>query len=150
VLKIISFTNIGKKKFPLYFYIITKKGFNLIGMGDKERIYEVIMNLLSNAIKYTPSNGQISIKSEIRDNNYVISVKDNGIGLIKDEKEKIFKKFGKIERYGKGMDAVSKGSGLGLYISKKIIEFLGGNIWVESKGRDKGSTFYFSLQIIKK
>ena len=48
------------------------------------------------------------------------------------------------------MDVISEGSGLGLYISKKIIELHGGEIWVESEGRDKGSTFYFSLPIIKK
>jgi len=59
------------------------------------------------------------------------------------------RKLGKIESYGKGMDVVSEGSCLGLYISKKIIELHGGYIWVESKGRDKGSTFYFSLPIIK-
>ncbi|MHA2088752.1 MAG: ATP-binding protein, partial [Promethearchaeota archaeon] len=59
-------------------------------------------------------------------------------------------KFGKIERYGKGLDVISEGSGLGLYISKNIIELHGGNIWVESEGRNKGSTFKFSLPIIKK
>lgn len=121
----------------------------LITLFEKERIYEVITNLLSNAIKYTPRNGIISIKSEIKENTYIISIEDNGIGLSDDEKFKIFKKFGKVERYGKGLDVVSEGSGLGLYISKKIIELHGGNIWVESKGRDKGSTFHFSLPIIK-
>ena len=123
---------------------------NLIATFEKERIYEVIMNLLSNAIKYTPPNGKISIKSKRKENNIIISVEDNGIGLANEEKEKLFKKFGKIERYGKGMDVVSEGSGLGLYISKKIIELHGGDIWVESKGRDKGSTFYFSLPILTK
>ena len=62
----------------------------------------------------------------------------------------IFQKFGKIERYGKGLDVISEGSGLGLYISKNIIELHGGNIWMESKGKNKGSSFYFSLPIIKK
>ncbi|MFX1312010.1 MAG: PAS domain S-box protein [Promethearchaeota archaeon] len=121
----------------------------MITTFEKERIYEIIMNLLSNAIKYTPPNGQISIKSEIKEKNYIISIKDNGIGLTKDEKEMIFKKFGKIERYGKGMNIISEGTGLGLYISKKIIELHGGKIWVESEGKDKGSTFYFSLPIIR-
>ncbi|MEJ2251197.1 MAG: PAS domain S-box protein [Candidatus Lokiarchaeota archaeon] len=119
----------------------------MITMMEKERIYEVIMNLLSNAIKYTPSNGKILISSEKEEKNYIISIKDNGIGLTSAEKEKIFKKFGKIERYGKGLDIVSEGSGLGLYISKKIIELHGGKIWVESKGRNEGSIFYFSLPI---
>ncbi len=121
----------------------------IITMFEKERLYEVIMNLISNAIKYTPPNGQISIKSEIKNDNYIISISDNGIGLTKDEKEKIFKKFGKIERYGKGMDVDSEGTGLGLYISKKIIELHNGKIWVESEGRDQGCTFYFSIPIVK-
>ena len=81
-------------------------------------------------------------------NEYIISIEDNGIGLSELDREKIFKKFGKIERYGKGLDVVSEGSGLGLYISKGIIELHDGRIWVESKGNENGSTFYFSLPII--
>ncbi len=123
---------------------------NLITSFEKERIFEVIMNLLSNAIKYTPPNGKITIKSEIKEESIIISVEDNGIGLTDEEKNKLFKKFGKIERYGKGLNVISEGSGLGLYISKKIIELHGGDIWVESNGRDKGSSFYFSLPIIKR
>jgi PAS domain S-box-containing protein len=119
-------------------------------MFEKERIYDVIINLLSNAIKYTPSGGIIRINSKLKNNFYIISIKDNGIGLTKDEMSKIFQKFGKIERYGKGLDVISEGSGLGLYISKNIVELHGGNIWVESQGRNKGSTFYFSLPITDK
>jgi PAS domain S-box-containing protein len=115
---------------------------------DKERIYEVITNLLLNAIKYTPPGGEITIKSEIKEKNYVISVNDNGIGITEEETKKLFKQFGKIERYGKGWDVDIEGSGLGLYISKKIIDLHGGEIWVESEGRNKGSTFSFSLPII--
>ena len=116
---------------------------------EKEQIHQVLSNLLTNAIKYTPINGKIEIKSEIQDNSILISIKDNGIGFTKEEKERLFEQFGKIERYGKGLDIVSDGSGLGLYISKKIVELHGGNIWVESEGRNKGSTFYFTLPIIR-
>ncbi|TXT56278.1 MAG: Histidine kinase (modular protein) [Promethearchaeota archaeon] len=122
---------------------------NMNTMFEKERIYQVITNLLSNAINYTPPNGTLEIKSEIKDNHYVISIKDSGIGLTEDEKKKIFKKFGKIERYGQGFDVISEGTGLGLYISKKVIELHGGKIWVKSEGRNKGSTFSFSLPIVK-
>ena len=122
---------------------------NLNTEFDKERIYEVLSNLLINAIKYTPIGGEIKIESEIKDNNYIISVKDNGIGLTEYEKKQLFQQFGKIERYGQGWDVGIEGTGLGLYISKEIIELHGGNIWAESEGRNKGSRFSFSLPINK-
>ncbi|MFX1314864.1 MAG: PAS domain S-box protein [Promethearchaeota archaeon] len=122
---------------------------NLEGEFDRERIHEVISNLLINAIKYTPPGGNIVIKSEKENNSFIISVKDNGIGLTDEEKSQLFKQFGKIERYGQGWDVEIEGTGLGLYISKKIIELHGGKIWVESEGRNKGSTFYFSIPQIR-
>ncbi len=112
---------------------------------DKERIYEVFSNLLVNAIKYTPPGGIITIKSTINDDFYIISVKDTGIGFTKEEKEQAFKQFGKIERYGQGWDVSIEGTGLGLYITKKLVELHGGKIWLESNGRNKGTTFYFSI-----
>jgi signal transduction histidine kinase len=119
----------------------------LICSIEKEQILNVITNILSNAIKFTPPYGKIEIKSEIKGDFVIISIVDNGIGFLKEEKSQIFKQFGKIERYGQGYDVISEGSGLGLYISKKIIQMHGGEIWVESEGRNKGSTFYFSLPI---
>ena len=68
--------------------------------------------------------------------------------FVKEEKTRIFTQFGKIERYGQGLDIIAEGSGFGLFISKKIIELHGGNIWIESEGRNKGSTFYISLPLI--
>jgi len=121
---------------------------NLICSFEREQIYNVITNIISNAIKYTPYNGKIEVKSEIKDDFVIVSVKDNGIGFSKEERSLIFKQFGKIERYGQGYDVISEGSGLGLYISKKIIEMHGGEIWVESEGKDKGSNVYFSLPIV--
>ncbi|MHA2180439.1 MAG: sensor histidine kinase, partial [Promethearchaeota archaeon] len=115
---------------------------------EKEQIHQVISNLLNNAVKYTPPGGFIEIKSEIKNGFIITSIRDNGIGLTDEEKERIFKQFGKVERYGQGLDIISEGSGLGLFISKKIIELHGGKLWVESEGRNKGSTFYFSLPLI--
>ena len=122
---------------------------NLITQFEKEQIHQVISNLLTNAVKYTPPNGIIGIKSEINDDFIILSVTDNGIGFTEEEKTRIFKQFGKIERYGQGLDIIAEGSGFGLFISKKIIELHDGQIWVESEGRNKGSTFYFSLPIIQ-
>ncbi|MFX1281334.1 MAG: PAS domain S-box protein [Promethearchaeota archaeon] len=112
---------------------------------DKTQIRHVINNLITNAIKYTPLNGLIGIRSIIEDDFITIAVFDNGIGFTEKEKRKIFSQFGKIERYGQGYDIITEGSGLGLYIARRIIELHGGKIWLESEGRNKGSTFYFSL-----
>ncbi|MFX0007272.1 MAG: PAS domain S-box protein [Candidatus Hermodarchaeota archaeon] len=122
---------------------------NLKTKFDKERIYEVISNLLVNAIKYTPPGGNIVIESKKTDGSYEISVKDNGIGFTDEEKSHVFKQFGKIERYGQGWDIAADGTGLGLYITKKLVELHGGKIWLESEGRNKGTTFYFSIPILK-
>ncbi|TXT58013.1 MAG: Histidine kinase [Promethearchaeota archaeon] len=121
----------------------------MITYFEKERIYEVLKNLISNAIKYTPENGKIFIKSEIRNDFYIISIRDTGIGFTEEEKELVFTQFGKVERYGQGFDLGIDGTGLGLYIAKKVIELHGGAIWMESEGRNMGSTFYFSLPIIE-
>ena len=112
-------------------------------------MYEVITNLLTNAIKYTPPSGKIEVNSGVYNDKIVVSVKDNGIGFTEREKARLFQQFGKIERYGQGFDVGIDGSGLGLYISKNIVELHGGSIWVESAGRNRGSTFYFTLPTLK-
>ena len=113
---------------------------------DKSGIERVIINLLSNAIKYTPPKGLVEIKLRENDSNIELSVKDNGIGLTEDEIEKIFEKFSKIKRSKEeGMDLNKEGTGLGLHISKEIIELHDGQIWVTSEGRNKGSTFIVRL-----
>ena len=112
---------------------------------DKLRINQVFTNILSNGIKNTPSNGKIDVIST-EDGSFVdFAIIDTGVGLTEKEKTQIFKKFGKIERYGQQMDVEIGGTGLGLYISKEIVELHGGQILVESKGRDKGSTFTIRL-----
>ncbi|TFF69069.1 MAG: ATP-binding protein, partial [Promethearchaeota archaeon] len=101
----------------------------------------VITNLLSNAIKNTPPNGNIIIKLTESIDSFYFSIKDTGVGLSEEDMNKLFTKFGKIERYGQDLDVDIEGSGLGLYISKEVIDLHGGSIWVESEGRNKGCTF---------
>lgn len=114
---------------------------------DRNRVAQVILNLISNAIKNTPPKGLIYISVQ-QENNYAdIIIKDSGIGLTKEEKGILFKKFGKIERENIGMNIITEGSGLGLYLSKKIIELHNGKILVESEGRSKGSTFIVRIPI---
>ncbi|OGI17342.1 MAG: hypothetical protein A2287_10945 [Candidatus Melainabacteria bacterium RIFOXYA12_FULL_32_12] len=109
---------------------------------DKQEIKRVIINLLSNAITYTPENGKIEIITESIDKDLIISVKDNGIGIPESSLKDLF------QRYSKGSKTLKKiGTGLGLYLSKHIIEAHNGKIWVNSI-QDQGSTFYFSIPLL--
>jgi len=115
---------------------------------DKVRIKQVLSNLILNAIKNTPPKGQIEVKMEKKKDQVEVSVKDTGIGLTTEEITQIFERFGKIERRGEDFGQIeTRGSGLGLFISKTIVEMHKGEIWVESKGRNKGSTFFFTLPL---
>ncbi len=115
---------------------------------DKNRIGEVITNLLSNAIKFTPPYGRVTIELHKQDDTAVIRVIDTGVGLTEKEMETLFTRFGKIERYNEGLEYIDiKGSGLGLYICKEILKIHGGQIWAESEGRNKGSTFIVKLPL---
>ena len=118
---------------------------------DKIRIEQAILNVLSNAIKNTPPGGNITVKLNKIGNWVELEVSDTGIGLTKEEMDIIFTRFGKIERYGEGLEYIDiQGSGLGLYISKEIIDLHNGKIWAESAGRDKGCTFIIKLPMWKK
>jgi len=115
---------------------------------DHIRIEQVIMNLLSNAIKNTPPNGEIVIKLIKKENFAEFSIHDTGIGISPEEMDMLFTKFGKLERYGEGYEYIDiQGSGLGLFISKEIIDSHEGEIRAESEGRYKGSTFIVRLPI---
>jgi two-component system sensor histidine kinase ResE len=113
---------------------------------DRVRIEQVITNLILNAVKNTAPQGYITVKLQEQDNWAEISVLDTGVGLTEDEMNIIFTRFGKIERYGQGLEYIDiQGSGLGLYISKEIVDLHGGQIRAESEGRNKGSTFIIKL-----
>jgi len=116
---------------------------------DEIKIGQVFINLISNALKNTPRYGHISISLEKTEDYVNVKIKDTGVGFTEEEKTKIFKKFGKVERYGKGLNIVTEGSGLGLYLSKEIVELHGGKIWMESEGRNKGSNFIIKLPFKK-
>jgi CheY-like chemotaxis protein len=117
--------------------------------GDKSRIRQVLVNLLSNAVKFT-QKGEIEVRakaSKLADDNYEIqfSVRDTGIGISQETLDRLFQPFSQADastsrKYG--------GTGLGLAISKRLVELMGGRIWVESV-EGKGSTFYFTIQAKK-
>jgi len=112
---------------------------------DKIRIGQAITNIISNAINNTPPGGRVHISINETNEYADIIIKDTGVGITSEEKQRLFEKFGKIERFGKGYDVHIEGSGLGLYISKEFIELHGGKILVESEGRNKGAIFTIRL-----
>jgi signal transduction histidine kinase len=109
--------------------------------ADKSRLTQVISNLLSNSIKFTNSEGSISVRSEKKDSLVIVSVKDTGTGIDPEILPKLFTKF--------ATKSQTSGTGLGLFISKSIIEAHGGKIWGENYIHDtkKGSIFAFSLPL---
>ena len=111
-------------------------------MAD-EKLFDVISNLIDNSIKYT-EKGSIIVKAERDGKNIKVSVQDTGHGIPSEEAKELFTKFVR----GSGMAQINPdGSGLGLYVARRITEAHGGKIWVESKGVGKGSTFTFTLPI---
>lgn len=109
---------------------------------DAKRLKQVLEYLVDNAIKYTDI-GIISIIVVQKNNEVQISVRDSGLGIDVSEQEKVFAPFEKIQPVDK---PEKEGIGLGLYISKFLVEFMNGKMWVESE-LDKGSEFFFSLPI---
>lgn len=114
-------------------------------LADKKQIKEVVKNLLDNAIRYNRENGKVEIKIEKKPKYLYFEIKDTGVGIPKDDQKYIFQKFfrsANIMRYQ------TQGTGLGLYIAKKIVEKSGGKIGFKSQ-ENKGSTFYFTLPLSK-
>jgi len=112
-------------------------------LADPIRLGEVAINLLANAINYTPPGGKVEMSVKLSPVDVETSVTDTGIGI---PKEAIPHLFGKFFRVSNSLQQGKKGTGLGLYISKSIVEKLHGKIWVESEV-GKGSTFSFSLPV---
>ncbi|HEC80942.1 MAG TPA: HAMP domain-containing histidine kinase, partial [Thermoplasmatales archaeon] len=114
---------------------------NVVVDADKLRLKEVFNNLITNAVKYSPNGGTITIGAEKQGKEVKIFVRDTGIGLTEEQKERVFDEFYKADESRHDFDS----SGLGLAICKRIVEKHGGKIWAESDGVGKGSTFYFTL-----
>jgi len=108
--------------------------------ADELRVEQCLNNLLSNAIKFTPDKGRIKITAQKKKGMTEFSVQDTGIGILADKLDEIFQSFYRIDATTKN----SGGTGLGLTITQRLVEMMGGNIRVESE-EGKGSTFYFTL-----
>jgi signal transduction histidine kinase len=112
--------------------------------GDRDRLEQVLGNLLENAVKYSPDGSEIFVGVEDRNGDIVTSVCDRGIGIPADEINQVFERFHR----GRHVSSTNYGGlGLGLYITKQIVERHGGTIWVESR-EGSGTTFYFSIPTV--
>jgi two-component system, OmpR family, sensor histidine kinase VicK len=112
-------------------------------LADSLRINEVLNNLINNALTYTPEGGKVGVGVRISGNEILTYVADNGNGMPKDVLPHLFTKFFRVTG---SLDRGSKGTGLGLYISKSIIDMHHGKIWVDSD-LGQGATFYFTLPL---
>ena len=111
--------------------------------ADELRIRQVILNLLSNAAKFTKDGGDLGLDvSDIDSEKVKVKVWDNGIGIEEQHYDKVFSPF---ERIRTAFDRPYEGTGLGLSLAKKLVELHNEKIWFSSKGKDKGTQFYFTL-----
>ena len=109
--------------------------------ADVDRLKEVLTNLVSNSIRYTPEGGKVVVELRKEGGFAKILVTDNGIGISDEDQTHLFEKFYRVDNE---QTKVVKGSGLGLFIAKQLVEKMGGQIGVTSK-KEEGTTFYFTL-----
>ena len=129
----------------LNFHTHLSESLKAMFLGDLTRINQISLNLISNAIKFTPKNGDVSFSADYHEGNFILKIKDNGIGMNKLVQDKIFKPFVQADgsttrHYG--------GTGLGLSITQNLVELMQGKIELESE-EEKGSTFIVTLPIEK-
>lgn len=124
------------------FVVNVDRGMPLV-LADRDKLTQVLINLVTNAVKYSPAGGPVTIAamSQAPDGRIVVSVTDTGIGIAPEDRERLFTTFNRIRR---PETATIRGSGLGLFIVKGLVELMGGQVWLESE-MNHGSTFYFSV-----
>ena len=111
--------------------------------ADERKMKQILYNLLSNALKFTPDGGAITLSAEIRADELHVAVADTGLGIDPADQQRIFEAF---EQVDSSLARGQQGSGLGLALTRRMVELHGGRLWVESEGRGAGSTFYFTIQ----
>lgn len=119
----------------------------LMANVDIDKIKEVVINLIGNSLKFTPKGGSVTITVDENIKDFaLVKVTDTGRGITSSDMPKLFKKFNMVGDGHLTKDQ-GQGTGLGLYLSKSLVELHGGRIWVESEGEGKGATFSFTLPL---
>lgn len=113
--------------------------------ADRAKLRRILVNLLSNAVKFTNRGGRVSINAELRDGRVLVSVSDTGVGIAQEDVDRLFDKY---EQARSRATRGEKGTGLGLYITRQLVELHGGRIEVKSE-LGRGSTFAFSLPVAR-
>jgi PAS domain S-box-containing protein len=139
-------TNLVREKITIH-NVVLKKEIDIeleFMVGDRNRFKQIIFNLLSNSVKCSkPEGGTVTIKAKKEGNMAIFWISDTGIGIKEEDMCKLFKEF---EQINLGLDSKYGSTGLGLVVTKKLVEFQGGNIWAESR-YGEGSTFTFTLPL---
>ena len=130
-----------KKNIVFHFNILVSK---LEAVIDKSAFQNIIQSIVANAIEYTFEKGSVEVSLEKKENTFLVTVRDTGIGIPPEEDKKV---FGKFFRASNAMTIKAGGTGVGLYIASEATKLLGGKIWFESQ-LNKGTTFYIELPLI--
>jgi signal transduction histidine kinase len=117
---------------------------SLVGSWDKDRIQQIVDNLLSNAIKYSPEGGPIAVAIDVNRDVAYLTIRDSGVGLARDVLPRLFSRFYRAEI---AKESRNPGLGLGLHITRSLVEAHGGTIQASSPGAGKGSTFRVALPL---
>jgi len=112
--------------------------------ADERRLKQVVFNLLANAVKFTPDGGWVRLEAARNGSSMILTVADSGIGVDPRHQARIFERFYQVKS---GITNKTPGSGLGLPLSRSLVELHGGRIWVESEGLGKGSRFSFEIPL---
>jgi len=115
-------------------------------VADERKLKQIMFNLLSNAAKYTQDGGAISVVAECGKDEIVVRVTDTGIGIAAEDLDRVFEEFEQIDS---GYAKTQQGTGLGLALTRRLVELHGGCIWAESEGEGKGSMFTFTIPILE-
>jgi len=111
--------------------------------ADERKVKQVMLNLLSNAVKFTPDGGKIAVRAMLDTDHVEVAVEDTGVGIAPEDQDVVFDEFKQV---GRDYTKKAEGTGLGLALTRRIVELHGGRIWLESTP-GKGSTFTFTLPL---